>query len=51
MLVPRRERRAFWSGEVIALDVVLASGGREIALVAAQEEFVRPSRMLVAEPC
>ncbi len=29
----------------------LRSGGREIALVAAQEEFVRPSRMLVAEPC
>ena len=27
------------------------SGSREIALVAAQEEFVRPSRMLVAEPC
>lgn len=29
----------------------LRSGGREIALVAAQEEFVRPSRMLVAEAC
>ncbi len=29
----------------------LRSGGREIAVVAAQEEFVRPSRMLVAEPC
>lgn len=29
----------------------LRSGGREIALVAAQEEFVRPSRMLVAQPC
>ena len=29
----------------------LRSGSREIALVAAQEEFVRPSRMLAAEPC
>ncbi len=29
----------------------LRSGGREIALVAAQEEFVRPSRMLVAQAC
>jgi pyridoxine kinase len=29
----------------------LRSGSREIALVAAQDEFVRPSRMLAAEPC
>ncbi len=29
----------------------LRSGLREIALVAAQDEFVQPSRMLVAEPC
>jgi len=29
----------------------LRSGAREIAVVAAQDEFVRPSRMLVAEPC
>ncbi len=29
----------------------LRSGGREIALVAAQEEFVRPSRMLSAQAC
>lgn len=29
----------------------LRSGGREIALVAAQEEFVRPSRMLAAQAC
>ena len=29
----------------------LRSGSREIALVAAQEEFVRPSRLLAAEPC
>ena len=29
----------------------LRAGGREIALVAAQEEFVQPSRMLAAEPC
>ena len=31
VLIPRLERRAFWTGEAIPLDVVLASGGREIA--------------------